>query len=152
LTTDVAGRIAEWLADLAGAALAGVPDPRPVGVGWATVDLDRAAADLSALLPGGPVFEPADDDRLLGARCRLTRGPLAPARGQLIVVLLEPATEGRLAAALARHGEGQAAGWFAVPHAAAVVGLSQPEPGPLGPARLVLGGSRFGPYTLILPG
>jgi hypothetical protein len=71
---------------------------RVVGLGWATVDLDRAAADL----------RPADrnaiavDDELLGARGLR----FAPGSGEIRLVILEPSTEGRLAASLARRGEG----------------------------------------------
>ncbi|MFM2105800.1 MAG: hypothetical protein RL338_832 [Chloroflexota bacterium] len=78
-------------------------DPaRPVlaGIGWATVDLERAAAAWPdrRLHRGAP--EPG-----LGATT-LVEGGAVP--GGIALVLLEPATEGRLAATLARHGEGPA--------------------------------------------
>ena len=84
------------------AGLAGLGDPtdapRLVGIGWATVDIERTVAGL----PGVDVRAAADDE-LLGARAwRTSSGPVA-------LVLLEPNTEGRLAAALARRGEGIAA-------------------------------------------
>lgn len=93
-----------------------------LAVAWATVDLDRAAARLGAA--------PADRrprDATLGASAVLVPGwPVA-------VALLEPDTEGRLAAMLARHGEG--------PVGAYAVRASPPETtfgdrGPFGPQRL----------------
>jgi hypothetical protein len=78
-------------------ALAGLTaSPRLVGIGWATVDIERTAAGLQ----GGVDMRPAGQDELLGARAwRVSAGPVA-------LVLLEPITEGRLAGALARRGEG----------------------------------------------
>lgn len=68
------------------------------GIGWATVDLERAAVAWPErrFLPGLP-------EASLGARTLVERDP---APGTLAIVLLEPSTEGRLAAMLARHGEG----------------------------------------------
>jgi hypothetical protein len=77
----------------------------PIAVGWATVELDRAERDLrdAGLIEGSTI----DDGLLdaLGGRAR--RAPVS-AFG-VPVVLLEPVTEGRLAAGLARHGEGPCA-------------------------------------------
>jgi len=93
----------QLLAGLAGLDGIARPDdtatsPRLVAVGWATVDIERTLADL----PGVDAV-PAAQDELLGARAwRTTSGPVT-------TVLLEPTTEGRLAAALARRGEGIAA-------------------------------------------
>ena len=64
----------------------------------ATVDLERAAAELPGL-----AFQPAPDDELLGARVLATSLP----SGRTLR-LLEPIREGRLTAFLARHGEGLA--------------------------------------------
>jgi hypothetical protein len=69
-----------------------------VGLGVATVDLERAAADLPDL-----TFAPAPDEALLGARS--IAAPLPSGR---TLVLLEPGREGRLTAFLARHDEGLA--------------------------------------------
>ncbi len=97
----------------------------------ATIDLARAGAAFAGVvaeLPG---------DALLGARVAST--------GTLRLVLAEPATEGRLAATLARNGEGPAALYVAVP------------PGRLGEIRMHLvrlgegprdGAGPFGPQTL----
>jgi hypothetical protein len=64
----------------------------------ATLDADRAAADLEPLLGGG--WQDVGIDDVLGARCRrMTLG-----RSQLL--LAEPSTEGYTAACLARFGEG----------------------------------------------
>src|SRR4029077_4491656 len=77
--------------------------PRSTVEGWATVELDRAQEEVAAgwAAAGAMTLSEVADDRVLGARCRLVHF----ADGQE-VVLLEPSTEGRLAAALARHGEG----------------------------------------------
>jgi ribosomal protein S18 acetylase RimI-like enzyme len=76
---------------------------RTVAVGWATVDRERAALEWRPLR-----FVAAPDDEALGAlawRSTLDDGT--------VLLLLEPSTEGRLAAALARHGEGPVALWVA---------------------------------------
>jgi hypothetical protein len=80
------------------------PAFRLVGVAWATVDLERAADDLSMWL--GPVRGVARRDPHLGARTAVHAAAGLPGDG---IVLAEPDTEGRLAAVLARDGEGPAA-------------------------------------------
>lgn len=77
--------------------------PAPGGVllsalGWATVDAERLAAQLGKPLVGEPQPDPA-----LGAI------GYRVASASLPLVLLEPATEGRIAAALGRLGEGPVA-------------------------------------------
>ena len=67
-----------------------------IGLGVATVDRERAAAELPGL-----AFRPAPDDELLGGR--VLAAPLPSGR---TLLLLEPSREGRLTAFLARHGEG----------------------------------------------
>jgi hypothetical protein len=69
----------------------------PRGLVLATVDVERAAADLAPAL--GDAWHDVGEDAVLGARCRrLTLGRSA-------LVLAEPATEGYTAACLARFGE-----------------------------------------------
>jgi hypothetical protein len=129
---------------------------RAVGRGWATVDVDRAAAEMRHLLPHGVAFEAADRSDALGARCHRARvgasagaGDAGVATGDEPVadwiVLLEPDTEGRLAAFLARNGEGWAATWS---HAADPAATGRP--GPLGPELLAPGHTRHGPFRLVL--
>lgn len=130
-----------WLADLA-----------LVGIGWATVELDRAAREVGGGLPGAWVTGPPD--RLLGASTRLR----PTGRDGVTLVLLEPDTEGRLAASLARFGEGVAAVYLAAERRAGHDGaggpadLSRPEPGPLGLGRLVSGAPAWGPNVIVLVG
>jgi hypothetical protein len=135
-----------WLLELASARLPAGTAARPLGIGWATVDLDRAEPELVDRIPGRPRFERAEDDSLLGARCRLARA----APGRPVWVLLEPATEGRLAAFLVRHGEGPAAGWFEAPATGVGGGWSPVAAGPLGPERRLLGGPGPGPEILVV--
>jgi len=126
---------------------------REVG-GWATVDLDRAEIEICAALTirdGAPPSVNAGlQEQLLGARCRLLGDP---ARGQ--VVLLEPSTEGRLAAGLARFGEGSLALYLLgdddAPARARQAGLtlSTEGSGPFGPERLVITGPRDGPFLIL---
>ena len=120
-----------------------------LAVGWATVELDRAARELSHLLAAGAGFSPAASSVILGARCR--SAPAAEAG--LWIALLEPDTEGRLAGSLARNGEGWAATWV-VPAATGATsatrtrGLSAARPGPFGPERLLLTRSFSGTHRL----
>ena len=80
--------------------------PRPVddwteaprGLVLATVDLDRAVADLAPAF--GDAWHDAGDDEVLAARCRRIQ------LGRSVLVLAEPNTEGYAAACLARFGEG----------------------------------------------
>jgi hypothetical protein len=123
-----------------------------LAVGWATVELDRAARELSDLLGSGHTFVDAPSSEVLGARCRVGSGA---SDGGVRIVLLEPATEGRLSATLARHGEGWVATWVAAPTVPTVppspaAQLSGARPGPFGEERLVLGGSVTGPHRLVL--
>jgi hypothetical protein len=128
------------------------PPAPPLAFGWATVELDRAAAALAPMLAPGSSFEPAEADVHLGARCRVGRvddrfvDELAAT-----VVLLEPTTEGRLAATLARFGEGWCTTWEREPGEPGEPGRrSAPRPGPLGVERLVLGGPVHGPHRLLV--
>jgi hypothetical protein len=104
-----------------------------------TVDLERALAELDAVAGEGALAE----DVLLGARIVL----LAERR----IALAEPSTEGRLAASLARLGEGTVGRYVAcggaggtpfaaVRRRAAEAGLvlSRPAPGPFGQEILVV--------------
>ena len=129
----------------------------PVALGWATVDLDRARRQLAPRLVQGSDFAAAPDSVLLGARCLV--GELRQPADARWLVLLEPATEGRLAATLARHGEGFAATWESDADAADA-GVAAPSgqrrrvsaarPGPFGPERLRLGDPNDGPHRLLL--
>lgn len=141
------------------------PPPVLIAVGWATVDLDRAATELAPLLDPGTAFEDAADSVLLGARCRVGRASrMERPDGATMVILLEPRTEGRLAATLARHGEGWCATWEI---ADAVIGdapgayrdpgrdpgalaTSARRAGPLGEERLLSDGPASGPHRLLV--
>lgn len=111
--------------------------PRLLGLGWATVDADRAIPEVAAALGLAPrAFEPAVADECLGASARVGR------LGPLTVVVLEPATEGRVAAALARSGEGPCA--IYVRSSSSATALA----GPLGRTWLAMADRRWGPFVL----
>lgn len=128
---------------------------RPFALGWATVELDRAAQAFADTF--GSSARPAvaaPDDTLLGASCRIVAVDLP---GLPRVVLLEPNTEGRLAATLARHGEGPMAVWLGPvapgdPTAAATTGpMGTGGLGPFGPQILLPGAPITGPHRLLVP-
>lgn len=117
-----------------------------VARGWATVELERAAAALSGSLAAGTGFEAAEGSMALGARC--LRGTAADGSGA--IVLLEPDTEGRIAGFLARHGEGWAATWLDAADTdgdGRLVATDGATPGPFGLERLEPG-SPWGPFRL----
>lgn len=122
---------------------------RVLAIGWATVELDRAAQEFDA---AGATQEVPGSVHL-GCACRRLAIPTTA----ITVILLEPTTEGRLAATLARHGEGWAAAWLrvdradrATTHDLASGPVSATRDGPLGPERLVLGGPVAGPHRLLV--
>ena len=147
---------------------------RLIGIGWGTVELERSAEELSnafasARVPA-PDWSPAQRDAHLGATAwvgatgwfgaegapRGLENPELPA-----VVLLEPDTEGRLAATLARFDEGVAAIYLEAPSdagSAADAGpypfdparLGAPAPGPLGVGRTVLARPAWGPHIIVV--
>lgn len=137
------------------------PDPLElVGLGWATVELDRAEADLEMWL--GPPATGADGDaspadETLGARARLREGAGLPGAW---TVLLEASTEGRVAASLARDGEGPCAlylrpadGLDAWEPAARERGVSvgARREGPFG-AQVLLAAGPAGPHIIVTEG
>jgi hypothetical protein len=77
---------------------------RLTAIVWATVELDRAERELGAILGAPLAAHAAPRDDALGATVRVAR-PFGPAP-EPALLLVEPDTEGRLAALLARHGEG----------------------------------------------
>ena len=107
-----------------------------IGVGWATVELERAVGQLATALGIAPTaFIHVTASTALGAHCLVAWSALS---GGVAVVVLEPSTEGRLARRLARHDEGPAVVWQATPE---TTSRSEPRaadsPGPFGPERLV---------------
>jgi hypothetical protein len=125
-------------------------EPQVVAVIWATVDVDRVLAGIGLVAEGLP------DDRLLGAAVRLAR----PLDGEPIA-LLEPTTEGRIAATLAQSGEGPAGQYvlatgglsgLAARAAAAGIAIKRADDGPFGPSALVLGGPPAGPHVVLVAG
>ena len=113
-----------------------------------TVDLERVLGEFrghwTIADPGVVDALDAVEDPLLGARVLV----LTTDDGQSIAIA-EPSTEGRLAAALARHGEAHIGAYLEAPFgldvvaaraAAAHVPLSRVETGPFGRSVLVLPG------------
>jgi hypothetical protein len=113
----------------------------PRGLVLATVDIDRAIADLEPAL-GSAWHEPVDD-AVLGARCR--RLDL----GRSDLVLAEPSTEGYVAACLARFGEGPIA--MALDGTAAAGRSMTTNPVDGGPATYVRLGPTTAPTLIFLP-
>jgi hypothetical protein len=114
-----------------------VPDPSwPIVARiWRTIDVERTVGELG--LPA----EELEPDAVLGARGVLVRPVDGPP-----VAILEPSTEGRLAAALARDDEGDGGAYVAPPGGideARRLGLAlvQEGPGPFGRSGLVAGPS-----------
>ena len=115
------------------------PAARLHALGWATVELDRAERELTADLGlTGTAFKVAPDSGVLGARCRVATETFP---GGVALVILEPATEGRLSAALARHGEAPLAAWFVLDGATEGVRPPSTASGPFGPERIAPDGS-----------
>lgn len=122
--------------------------PRLLAVAWATVELDRAAEELAAALPGCR-FMPGPADPVLGAA---TLMEIAEPVGRPRFVLVEPSTESLLAATLARFGEGPVGCWVALdpasPSASAIAGTG--HVGPFGPERRAAVPGRFGPHLIVV--
>jgi hypothetical protein len=119
--------------------------PRLVAVAVSTVDLERGAVPFSGVRGALPA------DALLGARAAWSGTPG--------VVLAEPTTEGRLAASLARWGEGPAAIYVAVGRpvletvAVALERLGERPrhgTGPFGAQLLAQTSSAWGPHLLLV--
>lgn len=121
------------------------------GIGWATVDAERAQRELDEILglgsrppgasswreqTGAASWREQPRDAALGARVWLRRASGPGERPWLAV--LEPDTEGRLAASLARRDEG-----------VAVIYLGT---GPYRAGRLKGGVSAWGPHVVVLDG
>ena len=124
--------------------------PRILAPIHATVDLERTLADAGWDVARAGT---AREDVLLGARIVLVD------EGEATIAVAEPSTEGRLAATLARSGEGIVGRYVAAPAeldevrrlaAAAGVALSRPEAGPYGSEILVLTASPAGPHVLLV--
>lgn len=129
--------------------------PHPNGVedvlaiGWATVDRERYVAGLGL----GAVEQLADDPHLAAFVVR--HGLARP-----LTLVIEPTTEGRLAATLARSGEGPTAMYLGLGSGgmAAFVAAARPggvpvstvRPGPLGPSAILLGGVVWDPAIVLV--
>jgi hypothetical protein len=133
-------------ASLEGSALEGAT---LVAIGWATVEIERAERELEVAIGDGGSWAEAPRDALLGARAAVYR---SIATGRPLVVALEPDTEGRLAASLARHGEGVAATYVTVrPGAVLAAGaFGIPAGSPLGRGRRLARGGIGEPSIIVL--
>jgi hypothetical protein len=140
MTLDDLVKAAERICADAVAADPRLADLSLAGIGWATVDGERAIRELDADLATDERAGPRPDwseqhrDPTLGARV-WRRNPVDPS-ALPVVCVLEPDTEGRLAASLARFGEG-----------VAVIYLGD---GLIGSGRRVRGGRPWGPHVIVL--
>jgi hypothetical protein len=127
-----------------------------LGFGWSTVELDRTEDELSMWLGDRPADADGADEHL-GARTRLRESGGLPGEW---TVLLEPTTEGRAAASLARDGEGPcviylapAAGldaWVAAARERGVT-VGGGREGPFG-EQVILAGAPTGPHVIVCAG
>jgi hypothetical protein len=123
--------------------------PRPVddwteaprGLVLATVDADRAVADLAPAL--GDAWVDAGDDEALEAHCRRL------ALGRSVLILAEPSGEGYTAACLARFGEGPIA--MALDGTASSGRMVAHNPVTAGPATYVRLGPGTAPTLIFIP-
>lgn len=124
-------------------------DARLAAIGWGTVETERAQRELAHVIGGSVDWDVLPRDALLGARA--ARARLEPMRSPALL-LLEPDTEGRLAASLARHGEGVVAAYVragaAAPRRNALVSGSAVSA--LGPAHLLSRGLLGSPSIVVL--
>ena len=137
-----------------------------VGLGWCTVDLERTESELDPWIGPRPADPPPGvevdatglgTDEHLVARAQLREGAGLPGEW---MVLLEPSTEGRTAASLARDGEGPCAlylrpaagldAWLDAARDGGVTAGSQRD-GPFGP-QVLLAGSPAGPHVIVTEG
>jgi hypothetical protein len=127
----------------------GVHDRRVLAVIWATVDRDRLLAES-----GWSVAETLPDDPFLGASVAVVQS----ATGDAIAVV-EPRTEGRLAATLARHGEGPVGEYVEAPVPLDAIGpaaisaglvVGRPAAGPFGRSVIVLSSPISGPHLVLV--
>ncbi len=107
----------------------------------ATLDAERAAADLEPALAGP--WRDAGEDAVLGARCR------GLALGRSMLFLAQPSTEGYVAACLARWGEGPVA--VALDGTTGVGRQVAHNPVTGGPATWMQIGPGTAPYLLFIP-
>lgn len=113
----------------------------PRGLVLATVDAERAKADLAPALSG--TWHEVGGDELLGARCsRMTLD-------RSVLVMAEPITEGYTAACLARFGEGPIA--VALDGTTAAGRPVRRNPVSSGPATYVRIGPGASPTLIFLP-
>lgn len=125
---------------------------RLAGIGWATVELERGAEELfEALKEAGmpePNWAPASRDAVLGGSAWVAGGD----DGRPAIVLLEPDTEGRLAATLARFGEGVAAVYLEATGDGVVepARVGRSSAGPLGRSRIILARPAWGPHVIVM--
>jgi hypothetical protein len=124
-------------------------DGEPLAVGWATVEIERATVALARSIGfDRTAFAPAADSTILGARCLVAAGVLP---GGLALAVLEPVTEGRLAGALARLGEGPVAVWSCPVPGGIERAVGAPvQPGPFGPERAIPSIPRNGPFRFLI--
>jgi hypothetical protein len=132
---------------------------RLVAVGWATIDLDRAEDELDPWI--GPALATGrgdGEDAGLGARVRLRQAGSLPGDW---LAFLEPSTEGRAAASLARDGEGPCAlylrpaggldAWLAdAAERGVTVRKGLVSPGPLGRQAVLASGPAAGPHLVVV--
>ncbi len=149
---------------------------RFLALGWATVELERAASSWPDVR-----WAAAPRDSLVGARALVGRAgmpgaapadrtessaaaePTAgaePTAAEATIVLLEPDTEGRIAASLARHGEGPAVLYVQVAMASdagmsgrlARLGIrARAGTGPFGAEWAILGPHTSSPTLVVVP-
>ena len=126
-----------------------VANRRILAIIWATVDRDRLLAES-----GWTGTENLPGDPLLGASVAVAR----PSTGEVLAVV-EPVTEGRLAATLARHGEGPAGEYVEAPVAFDAIGpaataaglvVGRPAAGPFGRSVIVVSGPVTGPHLILV--
>jgi hypothetical protein len=143
MRADAADRIRAFAAEAVSSGR--LPDGagRLIAVGWATVEADRAIHELAhALGIDHTSFRAAAASPALGATCLIAPVPLP---GGTALAVLEPATEGRIAAALARWDEGPVVAWYAAGALDA-----RGAPGPFGPERLAGRDPLTGPHRLLV--